>query len=86
VPKETDLLIEVFVKLSLDIEIDENKVLADSACIQSKALDQLKSNSRLVDRAKIYAIDDLHKKRRSVRDRLRHGCITGTLYLSLNMR
>jgi hypothetical protein len=29
VPKETDLLIEVFVKLSLDIEVDENNVLAD---------------------------------------------------------
>jgi hypothetical protein len=41
VPKETDLLIEVFLKLPLDIEVDENNVLADSACIQPKALDQL---------------------------------------------
>lgn len=59
-PKEIDLLVEVFVKLSLDIEVDENNVPADLTCIQSKALDQLKSTSRLVDRAKIYAIDNLH--------------------------
>jgi hypothetical protein len=52
-------LIEDFLKLPLDIEDDENNVVADSACIQSKALDQLKSTSRLVDRAKTYAIDEI---------------------------